>query len=100
MTVPLTYSLTPRSPPGTDSEEPAPPEESPTADDLLEHARRSKNLHLQSSKFAAFEQSVVGECWPARNKLIKHEEPSLIRSSVKPCEATERRSLLADLRWS
>ena len=73
--MPLTYSLTPS---GTDSDEPGPPEDSPPADD------RAAALQLQCFlQIVGSYQTVVGECWPVRNRLVKREEPSLVRSSVK-----------------
>ena len=63
----LSYSLTPPSPPS-----PAPPGDSPTADEL------AAALQLAS------DQSVVGECWPVRDRLVKRDEPSLVRSGVNP----------------
>ena len=85
----VSYSLTPPSSPS-----PAPPEDSPTADDLLEHAKR---LQLQNFlQIAASDQSVAGECWPVRDRLIKRDGGAFVGSFRR--EAAERRTLLADLR--
>ena len=70
----LSYSLTPPSSPS-----PAPPEDSPTAEE------RADALQLQDYlRIAASDQTVVGECWPVRDWLVKREEPSLVRSGTKP----------------
>ena len=73
----VSYSLTPSSSPS-----PAPPEDSPTADDLLAHANR---LQLQNYlQIAASSPTVVGECWPVRDRVIQRKEPSLVHSGTKP----------------
>ena len=56
----LSYSLTPPSSPS-----PAPPEDSPTADE------RAAALQLPNFlRIAASDQTVVGECWPVRDRLV------------------------------
>ena len=125
--LPLTYSLTPASSPEMWS--PAPPEDSPTWEDLGKNAAQ---IRLQNYlRIAASDQPVVGECWPvrlgvvqgdaiapsssanppsddrlsehlnpgnlqiakvanpvahefAKPRLIKKDEPSLVRSGTKP----------------
>ena len=68
------FKSTPSSSPS-----PAPPKDSPTADE------RAEALQLQNFlRIAASDSAVVGECWPVRGRLVKREEPSLIRSGVKP----------------
>ena len=59
--LPLTYSLTPASSPEMCS--PAPPEDSPTWDDL---GRSAAQIRLQSSA-----QPVIGECWPVRLGVVQ-----------------------------
>ena len=67
------FKTTPSSSPS-----PAPPEGSPTADE------RAEALQLQNSLLlAASDLTVVGECRPVR-KLVKQEEPSLVRSGTQP----------------
>ena len=54
-------------------------EDNPTAKE------RADALQLQNFlRIAASDQTVVGECWPVRDRLIKREEPSLVRSGTKP----------------
>ena len=65
------FKTTPSSSPS-----PAPPEDSPTADD------RAEALQLQNSLLlAASDLTVVDECV---RKLVKQEEPSLVRSGTQP----------------
>ena len=68
------FKTTPSSSPS-----PAPPEDSPTADE------RAEALQLQNFLLiAASDQPEVGECWPVRDRLVKQKEPSLVRSGTKP----------------
>ena len=68
------FKTTPSSSPS-----PAPPMDSPTADE------RAEALQLQNFLLiAASDQPVVGECWPDRNRLVKPKEPSMNRSGTKP----------------
>ena len=69
------FKTTPSSSPS-----PAPPVDSPTASERVEGSLQLQNF-LRS---AASDSAVVGECWPVRDRLVKREEPSLIRSGVKP----------------
>ena len=61
------------------SPSPAPPKDSPTADE------RAEALQLQNFLLiAASDQPEIGECWPVRDRLVKQKEPSLVRSGTKP----------------
>ena len=62
------------------SPSPAPPENSPTASE-----RAEGSLQLQSFlRVAASDSADADECRSVRGRLVKREEPSLIRSDVKP----------------
>ena len=62
------------------SPSPVPPEDSPIASEGAEGS-----LQLQSFlQIAASDSAADCECWSERGRLVKREEPSLIRSSVKP----------------
>ena len=69
------FNSTPSSSPS-----PAPPENSPTASERVEGSLQLQNF----LRIVASDSAVVGECWPVRDRLVKREEPSLIRSGVKP----------------
>ena len=62
------------------SPSPAPPENSPTASERAEGSLQLQNF-LQ---VAASDSAADCECWSVRGRLVKREEPSLIRSGVKP----------------
>ena len=57
-----------------------PPENSPTASERAEGSLQLQNF-LQ---IAASDSAADCECWSVRGRLVKREEPSLIRSGVKP----------------